>query len=158
MGCRPDGHFHFIDNPVNLFEKMFQWAVARMVTFTHRISRKQRYKRVSVGCRPDGHFHPHRGMQLKPLSSFSGLSPGWSLWFQKYMMLATHPATGGFLRFEHCRTRPCGIAQSGMSPGWSLWFQKYMMLATHPATGGFLRFEHCRTRPFGIVQNGMSPG
>ncbi|MBK7808802.1 MAG: hypothetical protein IPJ51_21315 [Saprospiraceae bacterium] len=36
------------------------------------------------------------------------------------IMLATHPAIGGFLRLKHCRTSPYGIAQSGMSPGWSL--------------------------------------
>ena len=94
--------------------------------------------------------------------------------------MATHPAIGGFLRLKHCRTSPCGIAQSGMSPEGSLspikqfftldddefqWavarmvtcFQNSYFSAAHPLSR-FTHFEHCRTRPCRIARSDMLPG
>ena len=60
-------------------ELSFQWAVARMVTFTFIFYRMYTSRRVSVGCCPDGHFHKLSQDIYGTPYCFSGLLPGWSL-------------------------------------------------------------------------------
>ena len=48
--------FTAIEKPDGSIQR-FQWAVARMVTFTGTANKKDTAKLVSVGCCPDGHFH-----------------------------------------------------------------------------------------------------
>ena len=121
VGCRPNGHFHaeLTDRGIELIQ--FQWAVAQMVTFTSRnsvvltimdlfqwaVAQMVTFAFREIHLFVKAIMFQWAVAQMVTLDSIN-------------IILATLPATGGFLRLKHCRTSPFGIAQSGMSPGWSL--------------------------------------
>ena len=107
MGCRPDGHFHRKGVESQQYNSMFQWAVARMVTFTpwhyyviHKLLFQWAVARMvtfTLDRLKKNESLPfqwavarmvtftYRWVMLRKWTKcFSGLSPGWSLSPFKY--------------------------------------------------------------------------